>query len=175
LVVIGAAFVAIQFVPYGWDHSNPAVLEDAPWPSDEARELAVRACYDCHSNESRWPWYSYVAPMSWLVRRDVDEGREAFNFSNWERDGEAAEDAADQIEDGEMPPSRFTIIHRDANLTDEEQATLIAALEQMAENGGDNSGPGSDNSGPGGGDDDSDDDDNSGPGSDNSGRGGGDD
>ena len=128
---LGALFLAIQLVPYGWSHSNPPVVDDAPWPSAEARELAVRACYDCHSNETRWPPHSYVAPMSWLVRADVDAGRDELNFSNWdEYDGEA-DDAAEQILEGSMPPGRYTLIHRDANLSDEEIATLVEALEQM--------------------------------------------
>jgi hypothetical protein len=150
-VVIGALFLAIQLVPYGWQHSNPPVVDDAPWPTAETRELAVRACYDCHSNETRWPVYSYVAPMSWLVRRDVEAGRDDLNFSNWEDDDNEADDAVEQIVDGSMPPSRYTLIHRDANLDDAEMAALIDALEQLDESG-DNSGPGSDNSGPGGGD-----------------------
>jgi hypothetical protein len=153
-------------VPFGWWHSNPPVVRDAPWPSAEAREVAVRACYDCHSNETRWPVYSYIAPMSWLVRRDVEAGREELNFSDWDEfDGEA-DDAAETVVEGSMPPRNYTLIHRDANLSDAETATLVDALEQMEE------ARGGDNSGPGGGDGDGD---NSGPGSDNSGRGGGDD
>jgi hypothetical protein len=160
LVAIAALGLAIQLVPYGWWHDNPPVVSDAPWPSAEARELAVRACYDCHSNETRWPWYSYVAPMSWLVRRDVESGREAFNFSNWEDDDNEADDAVELIVDGSMPPGRYTMLHRDAELSDAEVAVLVDALEQLDRNGdddSDNSGPGSDNSGPGS--------DNSGPGS----------
>jgi Haem-binding domain len=153
-VVLGALALAIQLVPYGWRHPNPPVVDDAPWPSAETRDLAVRACYDCHSNETRWPVYSYVAPMSWLVRRDVETGRDAFNFSNWEDDDNEADDAVEEIVEGSMPPTRYTLIHRDANLDDAEMAALIDALEQLGDGGGDgdNSGPGSDNSGPGGGD-----------------------
>jgi hypothetical protein len=138
--------VAIQLVPYGWQHSNPPVIEDAPWPSAEARQLAVAACYDCHSNETQWPWYSYVAPMSWLVRRDVETGRDELNFSDWGEDDGEADDAAETILDGEMPPGRYTIMHSDARLSDEEVDLLVGALEEMDE--------GDDNSGPGGGGDD---------------------
>jgi hypothetical protein len=144
-------------VPYGWRHSNPPVVDDAPWPSAEARELAVRACYDCHSNETRWPFYSYVAPMSWLVRLDVDTGRDELNFSNWDDDDSEADDAAEALVEGSMPPGRYTMIHRDANLSDAEIAVLVEALNAMDDQrggDGDNSGPGSDNSGPGGGNDD---------------------
>lgn len=143
LVLIGAGlFLAIQLVPYGWSHSNPPFTDEAPWPSAEARDLAVAACYDCHSNETEWPVYSYVAPMSWLVRRDVDDGRAELNFSTWDESESDADDAADEIEDGSMPPSQYLPLHPDARLSDEEQAVLIEALEAM-DDGRDNSGPGS--------------------------------
>ena len=151
-VLLGVAGVvlAIQFVPYGWWHENPPVTEDAPWPSEDARALAVAACYDCHSNETEWPVYSYVAPMSWLVRNDVESGRDELNFSTWDEDDGDADDAAELIEDGSMPPSQYTLLHPDARLSAEEQAELIAALEAMDEARGDDDGDRSgSNSGPG--------------------------
>ena len=122
-------FAVMQFVPYGRDHGNPAVIADAPWPSDDARRLARAACYDCHSNETQWPWYSNVAPMSWLVQHDVDEGRSKLNFSEWP-DGDA-EDLADAVEDGDMPPWQYQPLHPDARLSPAEKARLIEALEQL--------------------------------------------
>ena len=62
---------------HGWPHPNPPVVEDAPWPDAESAAIARASCYSCHSNETDWPAYSYVAPFSWLVRRDVDAGRRA--------------------------------------------------------------------------------------------------
>lgn len=128
----GLLFVGgiLQLVPYGWTKTNPAVTAEAPWPDAEAEAIARESCYSCHSNETDWPAYSYVAPMSWLVRRDVDRGREALNFSEWSDESEP-DDAADEVEDGAMPPSQYTMIHRGARLTDEEAQTLIAALERM--------------------------------------------
>ncbi len=126
-------FVAMQLVPYGWTKSNPPVTSPAPWPDERSEAIARTACYACHSNETEWPAYSYVAPMSWLVRRDVDGGREEVNFSEWdERGADAAEDAEDEIVDGDMPPSSYRMIHRDAQLSDEDAAILIDALEQMS-------------------------------------------
>src|SRR6187200_2207856 len=84
-----AVGVAIQFVPYGWWHENPPVGRDAPWPDPASEALAHRSCYSCHSNETDWPAYSYVAPMSWLVRRDVEGGRAELNFSECDREQEA--------------------------------------------------------------------------------------
>ena len=134
LLLAGVEVVALmQLVPYGWSHPNPPVSQDAPWPSARARQLARAACYDCHSNESEWPVYSYVAPMSWLVRRDVENGRDKLNFSTWDRDQGEAHDAAETVQDGSMPPRQYTLLHRDAVLSAAEKAQLIAALEGMDE------------------------------------------
>ncbi len=133
-VVGGAGLVflggIVQLVPYGWTKTNPRVTAEAPWPNAEAEAIARESCYSCHSNETDWPAYSYVAPMSWLVRRDVDRGREALNFSEWS-EGSEPDDAAEEVEEGSMPPSQYTMIHRGAALTDEEARVLIAALEEM--------------------------------------------
>jgi hypothetical protein len=82
LLAIVLLLVVIQFVPV--DRSNPPVTSEVP-ASPEARAVLRRACYDCHSNETVWPWYSKVAPVSWLVARDVHKGREELNFSTWDR------------------------------------------------------------------------------------------
>jgi hypothetical protein len=131
VLVIVTVIVLIQFVPYGWDHSNPPVLDRAPWPSQSAERLARAACYDCHSNETDWPVYSYVAPMSWLVRSDVEEGRDELNFSHWDDHDSEADDAADAVVDGSMPPTRYTLLHPEADLSAEEQRELIDALGEM--------------------------------------------
>jgi hypothetical protein len=117
-VTLGALglLVAVQFVPYGWRHPNPPVSQDAPWPDAESERIARQSCYDCHSNETGWPAYSYVAPMSWLVRGDVESGREELNFSEWDRDDGEADDAVESIVEGAMPPRQYR---------------LVAALEAM--------------------------------------------
>ncbi|NVB82954.1 MAG: cytochrome C, partial [Kofleriaceae bacterium] len=68
-------FGVMQLVPYGRARSNPPVASEPAWDSPRTRELAVRACFDCHSNETKWPWYARVAPMSWVLERDVEIGR----------------------------------------------------------------------------------------------------
>lgn len=138
VVGMGALFLALQLVPYGWRHSNPPVTQALAWPTPEAEQLARGACYDCHSNETVWPAYSYVAPMSWLVRRDVEGGRHELNLSEGDDD---FDDAAEAVEDGSMPPRQYRLLHPDARLTADEKATLIAALELMDE-AEDHSGPG---------------------------------
>jgi hypothetical protein len=134
LAVAAGLFVAIQLVPYGWSHPNPAVVANAPWPTASSEELARVACYDCHSNETDWPLYSWVAPFSWLVRNDVESGRHELNFSDWERDDGEADDAAEAIAEGSMPPRRYTLIHRDADLSDAQAQELIDALLEMDAN-----------------------------------------
>lgn len=132
-VTLGALglLVAVQFVPYGWRHPNPPVSQDAPWPDAESERIARQSCYDCHSNETEWPAYSYVAPMSWLVRGDVESGREELNFSEWDRDDGEADDAVESIVEGAMPPRQYTLIHPGASLSDAEVDRLVAALEAM--------------------------------------------
>jgi Haem-binding domain len=154
LLAFAIVFVAIQFVPYGWWHDNPPVADDAPWPDPAAASVARSSCYACHSNETDWPLYSYVAPMSWLVRNDVESGRDEFNFSDWDRSEGDADKAVEVIQEGSMPPDRYTLAHRDASLSAEEQYVLVSAL--LAMGGEDTRGRGGDddNSGPGGGGDD---------------------
>jgi hypothetical protein len=118
--------VVIQVVPYGRSHTNPPVTAEPGWDVPETRELAVRACFDCHSNETAWPWYTNVAPV--LVQRDVDRGRAALNLSESARPAEEADEAAETVREGEMPPRPYTLIHPDARLTDGELQRLAAGL-----------------------------------------------
>lgn len=129
-VVLGglAVLLAMQLVPYGWGKPNPPVVAEPAWPSARAEELARAACYDCHSNETDWPVYSYVAPMSWLVRRDVESGRDELNFSEWDGDGD---DAAEAVAEGSMPPAQYTLLHPAARLDDAERQELVAALDAV--------------------------------------------
>jgi len=130
LVLLGLVglLVLIQFVPYGRDHTNPPVTAEPQWDSPRTRELTAGSCFDCHSNLTKWPWYTDVAPMSWLVQRDVDEGREALNFTEWDRPQEAFGEIAEVVGEGEMPPSTYTIIHWGAKLDDAERRELSEGL-----------------------------------------------
>jgi hypothetical protein len=141
LTMVGL-FVVIQFVPYGWWHENPPVVHDTPRPNARAEQVARVSCYDCHSNESEWPVYSYVAPMSWLVRQDVEGARSELNFSEWPLDDKQLDDALDVIEDDGMPPGTYTLIHRDARLTDAEARILTEAIKSLGGSSEDHSGPG---------------------------------
>jgi hypothetical protein len=123
-----ALFAAAQLVPYGGPHDNPRTVAEPPWSSAADRALAQRACFDCHSNETRWPWYSYVAPASWLVAYDVNEGRERLNFSDWVEGTHDADEASEEVLEGEMPPRIYTVLHPEAVLTPAERRELAAAL-----------------------------------------------
>ncbi len=129
LIALGA-LVLIQGVPYGHEHPNPSEREEPAWDSPDTRALFFRACRDCHSNETVWPWYSHFAPMSWLVQADVEEGRSHFNVSDWGREKQHGDEAAEKVRKEEMPLWFYLPLHPDAQLTAEESARLIAGLER---------------------------------------------
>lgn len=121
--------VVIQAIPFGRLSANPPVLAEPAWDTTETRQLAKRACFDCHSNETRWPAYASVAPVSWLITRDVREGRDVLNFSEWGRPQKEAGEAAEVVGEGEMPPLAYRLMHRDARLTVAERGLLVRGLE----------------------------------------------
>jgi hypothetical protein len=120
-----AAAVLIQFIPYGHEHTNPPVTKEPAWDSPATRELMQRACFDCHSNQTGWRWYSYVAPSSWLVGRDVNGGRRHLNFSEWDKPQRHAEDIGGMVKSGDMPPWFYLPLHPSAKLSDAEKQALI--------------------------------------------------
>lgn len=109
------------------EHTNPPVKGEPEWDSPQTRELALRACYDCHSNETHWTWYSYVAPASWLIASDVQEGREHMNFS--EPPFGEADEAAEEVREGEMPINSYIWLHPEAKLSDQEKTQLIEGFK----------------------------------------------
>jgi hypothetical protein len=128
-LLLGAAIV-LQFIPYGRDHANPPVTAEPNWDSPTTRELAQRACFDCHSHETVWPWYSSIAPISWWIQNHVDEGRQVLNFSTWDHPQHEADEAWEAVQEGEMPPTYYTLIHPEARLSAEETSALINGLRQ---------------------------------------------
>lgn len=118
----------VQLIPVR--RGNPPVESDVAAPPEVASVLR-RACYDCHSNETVWPWYSRVAPVSWLVARDVREGREALNYSTWgryspEERAEKLEETWEDVAEGEMPLRIYTLAHPGARLTSDDREALRA-------------------------------------------------
>lgn len=128
LGLIILTLVVIQLVPYGRDHDNPAIIAEPNWDSPQTRDLFMTACGDCHSYETEWPWYSHVAPVSWLVQHDVEEGRAEFNVSRWGRGENEADEAAEVIQEGEMPLPVYLITHPEARLAAADEQALIQGL-----------------------------------------------
>lgn len=127
-----AFFGLIQLVP--WRVTNPPERTTSPpWDSAETRSLVVRACYDCHSNETHAPWYDQIAPVSWWVATHVQDGREAMNFST--RTGESLFDAAREVRSGSMPPGYYTWLglHSSARLSPAQRRALVRGLQATAE------------------------------------------
>ena len=132
LVALGVGgFLLIQLVPYGRSHQNPPVVQEPTWDSPQTRTLAQRACFDCHSNETTWPWYSNVAPISWLIQHDVDEGRRRLNFSVWTGSGRGLREVGEVITRGSMPPFYYSLIHPNAGLSSAEKQQLIQGLQSL--------------------------------------------
>lgn len=131
LAWIAGIFAVMQLVPYGRAHANPSVLREPPWDSPRTRELAVRACFNCHSNETRWPWYTNVAPFSWVVQFDVEVARSVVNFSEWNRTYDLAPYSGQVTMTGNMPPLKYSMAHPEANLTPQETRELARGLDAM--------------------------------------------
>ena len=135
LGAIAGLLVVIQLLPV--DRSNPPVEEEVPAPT-AVRQILRTSCYDCHSNESVWPWYAYVAPVSWLVTHDVHEAREHMNFSTWndydeDERIELLEEVWEEVEDGEMPLWFYVPLHPEAELAEQDKRLLHGWVEDMTD------------------------------------------
>jgi len=128
VIVLLGGFLLIQLIPYGHQHTNPAVQQEPNWPDAQTRDLVSRACFDCHSNETKWPWYSNIAPVSWLVQRDVQEGRQHLNFSDWNQRHYEVDEVSEVVHSGQMPPFYYVMMHPKAKLTDAEKQSLIEGI-----------------------------------------------
>jgi mono/diheme cytochrome c family protein len=130
LGIVIVLLIAIQFFPYGKNHTNPAVVGEPHWDSPQTQKTFYRVCGNCHSNKTKWPWYSSIAPVSWLVQSDVDEGRQHFNASMWgQQKMNRGQDAAGEVGGGDMPPWYYVLGHPEAKLSDSQRATLAKGLK----------------------------------------------
>ena len=139
LGIIG--FVIFQLIPAGSINAdfanpgNPPVTYTIKWDSPETEKLAHAACFDCHSNETRYPWYSNIAPMNWLVNSDINQARRKMNFSTGSK--LFADEMEKQIDSGEMPKPLYLPLHPEANLTPDQKKQLIDGLLATFSDGGD--------------------------------------
>jgi hypothetical protein len=138
LVVMGAVLYGLaQLVPFGRVKNKPTAQEP-PWNSPRTRELAVAACYDCHSNQTKNQWYLHVAPISWWTGHHVTEGRAALNFSEYDpANHRSGARVAGTVQEGSMPPGYYTWLgrHPDAKLSAADRAALVQGLEATFGNG----------------------------------------
>jgi hypothetical protein len=136
LAALGVIFIIIQFIPVA--RTNPPVEADMGAPAEVAAILR-RSCYDCHSHETKWPWYNRIAPGSWLIAHDVKEAREHLNFSTWNRysnkdRAELIEEIWEEVDAGKMPLWFYVPLHPEARLSEEDQAVLQAWSERTSRN-----------------------------------------
>ena len=135
--------IAIQLIRI--DKNNPPAplakdflqLHGAP---GDIQELITTSCYDCHSNQSIYPWYSNVAPVSWWIKHHVNEGREHLNFSEWaaysdEKADHKLEECIEMIEEGKMPMNSYTLMHKNAQLSEAQKLTLLNWFSTLREPG----------------------------------------
>ena len=132
LGLLAVGFVGIQFIPVV--RSNPPVLAEIEAPK-EVMTIFRRACYDCHSNETDWPWYSYVAPISWFVESDVKVGRSNVNFSEWNEYSEKLRNLkrykiGNEVDEGEMPLWFYVPLHSEAQLSEADIQLIVSWSEE---------------------------------------------
>ncbi len=118
-------FAALQLVPV--KQTNPPITNEPAWYSPQTHDLMARACFDCHSNETKWPWYSNIAPISLFISHEVQEGRGEINFSEW--DPKQENESIEAVSEGEMPPPPYLLLHPEARLSNTETEALIAGLQ----------------------------------------------
>jgi len=137
--ILLAIFILIQFIRI--DKTNPKVDQAQDFisiykPSESITKTLKSSCYDCHSNESKYPWYSNIAPVSWMVKHHIDEGREELNFSEWgifstKRKAKKIEEIIEEIEVGEMPMKPYVIMHNDAKISDTNRKKFLAFFKEI--------------------------------------------
>ena len=124
IIALCIIIVGIQFIPVKRTH--PEVVYDFDGP-DHVAAILKRSCYDCHSNETAWPWYSRVAPVSWMIAHHVEDGRKHLNLSEWEAlktMGWIRSEIVEEVAGGKMPPKSYLRMHSDAKVTAEELTVL---------------------------------------------------
>lgn len=133
IIVLGSVLVIIQF--FRIDKVNPSYEMENDFimvtdPPELVKNILKNSCYDCHSFETKYPWYTNVAPVSWWIKYHINEGRDELNFSEWatfelKRKNHKLEEIIEMVEEGEMPMNSYTWVHSEARLTDEQKTALI--------------------------------------------------
>lgn len=139
-ILIGLLIVLVVIQFFRIDKTNPPVDESQEFmtlmsPPAEIATLMKTSCYDCHSHETKYPWYSNVAPVSWWLKKHINEGREHLNFSIWgtyeqDRQAHKLEEAYEEVEERHMPLPSYLWIHSEAKLSDEQVEVLVAFFKE---------------------------------------------
>ncbi|WP_339652591.1 heme-binding domain-containing protein [uncultured Maribacter sp.] len=138
-LVLLVAFVGIQFIPTERNQSDSVPSTDFMLvnnvPENIQKKLQV-SCYDCHSNNTDYPWYNKVQPVAWYLEDHVEHGKEELNFNEWDsyssrRKNSKLKSIISQIEDDEMPLKSYTLIHRDARLSDNEKKIVLDWVSKL--------------------------------------------
>lgn len=129
LVVAVGGFLLIQIIPFGHIRTNPPIVSEPNWSSQQARAVVKQHCFQCHSNETNWTWYANIAPGSWLIAMDVIEGRNAFNFSDWQNNPGRLKEMVRKVQKGDMPPIQYWIFHPQERMSDQQKQEVISALQ----------------------------------------------
>jgi len=137
VIVALAVFAGLQVIPV--DRSNPPVEASRTIFASEALPAKVeivlrRSCQDCHSSQTRWPWYGYIAPTSWIVAHDVHAARRQMNLSEWAGYSQKKREAklngiCEQVINGDMPEGKYAVIHRSARVTEDERTAICRWVE----------------------------------------------
>ena len=136
-----AVFIIIQFIPNDLPETSNDLSNDFALTENVNEEVKMSlsvACYDCHSNQTSYPWYSFVAPVSWLVTQDVEKGRGDLNFSDWatlkkRKKIKLLSEVVEEVEDGKMPLKIYTVTHKEAKLSEEDKAALINLMNEISD------------------------------------------
>lgn len=125
IIILVVILIGIQFIPV--DRNNPPVQSDFDAPAD-VKTIIKKACYNCHSNETDWVWYTKIAPISFLTANDVHDGRKHLNFSDWnkyaDKFAKVKEEIWEEVREENMPPWQYRIFHSEAQLTQDEKNIL---------------------------------------------------
>lgn len=141
IILLAGLFIIIQFFPSGRPHNEPVTGQDIALSIEvpaEVGNLIKNACFDCHSQNTRFPWYSYVAPVSWLVAKDVNNGREELDFSNWGKLSKKDklkifDEISEMVGEEEMPLKKYILLHPEARLKKEDRDLIIRWADDSAE------------------------------------------
>ncbi len=124
------SLVIIQFIPSSFSRTNPPITGEPAWDAPATRATFMKACGDCHSNETVYPWYSQIAPVSLLIEDDIRDGRRHFNISEWDKSAHGGDDAAEEVQKGSMPIGLYLLMHSEANLNAADKTKFAEGLQR---------------------------------------------